>query len=80
MLSRLPAQNTKNILLPLGNRQQMDYKRGRPTQVEASRQDILVKESDHWLNPTPTHNRYSAPLEDESEDQQQPHRSLLQST
>jgi hypothetical protein len=32
---------------------------------------LVIKESDHWLNPTPTHNRYSALLEDESEYQQQ---------
>jgi hypothetical protein len=30
-----------------------------------------IKESYHWLNPTPTHNCYSALLEDESEGQQQ---------
>jgi hypothetical protein len=46
-------------------------KRGRPTHERAPRQAKLVKESDHWLNPTSTRNRFSALMEDESEDQQQ---------
>jgi hypothetical protein len=35
-------------------------KRGRPTQEGTSKDFKLAKISDHWLNPTPTSNRYTA--------------------
>jgi hypothetical protein len=41
---------------------------GRSTQEEPLREAKLIKESDHRLNKTFTHNHYSALLVDESED------------
>jgi hypothetical protein len=74
MLSRLSAQNTKIYTSqPYTDNTwtTVSIKRYIPTQEEAPRQAKLVKESDHWFNPTPTHSRNSALLEDESDDQQQ---------
>jgi hypothetical protein len=47
------------------------YKRGRSTQEGTKREAKFAKESEHWLNHTSTSNRYTALLEEESEDQQQ---------
>jgi hypothetical protein len=47
------------------------YKRGRSTQEGTEREAIHAKESEHWLNQTSTSSRYTAPLEEESEGQQQ---------
>jgi hypothetical protein len=49
----------------------VSYKRGRSTQDETERETKHAKDSEHWLNQTPTSNRYTALLEEESEDQQQ---------
>jgi hypothetical protein len=46
----------------------VSYKRGRSTQQGTERE---AKQSKHWLNQTSTTNPYTAPLEEESEDQQQ---------
>jgi hypothetical protein len=56
-LSRLPAQNTKIYSSQLERHNKwttVSNKQGRPTQEEAPRAAELVKESDHWLNPTST--------------------------
>jgi hypothetical protein len=47
------------------------YKRGKSTQEETEREAKHAKESEHWLNQTSTSNRYTALLEEGSEDQQQ---------
>jgi hypothetical protein len=48
----------------------VSYKRGRPTQRGTEREAKHAKESEHWLNQTSSSNRYTALLEQESEDQQ----------
>jgi hypothetical protein len=50
---------------------QQSYKRSRPTQDDTSKHFKLAKQSDHWLNPTPTSNRFTA-LQDEELDNQLP--------
>jgi hypothetical protein len=47
------------------------YKRRRSTQEGTEREAKHAKESEHWLNQTSTSNRYTALLEEESEDKQQ---------
>jgi hypothetical protein len=47
----------------------VSYKRGRSTQNETERGTKHTKESVHWLNQTSTSSRYTALLEEESEDQ-----------
>jgi hypothetical protein len=49
----------------------VSYKRGRSTQQQTEREAKHATESGHWLNQTSTSNRYTAILEEESEDQQQ---------
>jgi hypothetical protein len=49
----------------------VSYKRGRTTQEETERGAKHAKESEHWLNQTSTYNRYTALLEEGSEDQQE---------
>jgi hypothetical protein len=44
-------------------------KRGRPTQEGTSKDFKLAKPSDHWLNPIPTSNRYTALQEGELDNQ-----------
>jgi hypothetical protein len=46
----------------------VSYKRGRSTQEETERETKHAKENEHWLNQTSTSVRYTAPLEEESED------------
>jgi hypothetical protein len=73
-LSRLPAQNTKMYSSkqePPNNWTTVSNKWGRPTEEESLRAAKLVKESYHWLNPTSTHNHYSALLVYRREGQQQ---------
>jgi hypothetical protein len=48
----------------------LSYKRGRSTQEGTERGAKHATENEHWLNQTSTSNRYSALLEEESEDQQ----------
>jgi hypothetical protein len=43
------------------------YKRGRSIQDGTDKE---AKQGEHWLNPTSTSNRYTALLEEESEEQQ----------
>jgi hypothetical protein len=45
--------------------------RGRSSQEETQRETKHAKQSEHWPNQTSTSNRYTALLEEESEDQQQ---------
>jgi hypothetical protein len=47
------------------------YKKGRSTQEETEREAKHTKESEHWLNQNSTSNRYTALLQEGSEDQQQ---------
>jgi hypothetical protein len=53
-------------------------KRGKSTQDETERQTKHTKESEHWLNQTFTSNRYTALLEEESENQ--PHKAGPENT
>jgi hypothetical protein len=47
----------------------VSYKRSRPAQEEFQRDVKYTKESNHWLHPTPTSNRYTALLDEENEHQ-----------
>jgi hypothetical protein len=58
-----PSQSELN-----NNSTKVSYKRGRSTQVETEREAKHTKESEHWLNQTSTSSRYTALLEEESED------------
>jgi hypothetical protein len=49
----------------------VSYKRGRLTQEGTEREAKHAKRSEHWFNQASTCNRYTALLEEESEDQQQ---------
>jgi hypothetical protein len=44
----------------------VSHKRGRPTHKEVQREA-----AEQWLHPTPTSNRYKAPLEEDNDQQQQ---------
>jgi hypothetical protein len=46
------------------------YKRGRSTQDGTNKETKHAKQSEHWLNPTPTSNRYIALQEGENEEPQ----------
>jgi hypothetical protein len=58
----MTSSQTENWIKP-------SYKRGRTTQEGATTNIKHGKQSDHWLNPTPTSNRYIA-LQDEELDKQ----------
>jgi hypothetical protein len=69
----LPGQSQKmNFSQPELNHKwtQVSYKRGGSTQEGTEREGKKPIESEHWLNQTSTSNRYTALLEEESEDQQ----------
>jgi hypothetical protein len=53
------------------NWSKVSYKRGRSTQEETEREAKHAKESEYRLNQTSISNRYTALLDEESEDQQQ---------
>jgi hypothetical protein len=72
----LPGQSQKiNSSQPVlnDNWTKVSYKRGRSTQEGTEREAKHAIESEHWLNQTSTSNRYTALLEEESEDKQQNH-------
>jgi hypothetical protein len=48
----------------------VSYKRGRSTQDGTDKEAKHAKQSKNWINPTSTSNRYTAILEEESEEQQ----------
>jgi hypothetical protein len=54
----------------LNNWTKVTYKRARSTQDETERETKRTKESVHGLNQSSTSNRYTALLEEESEEQQ----------
>jgi hypothetical protein len=73
MPSSLPGQSQKmNSSQPVlnGNWTKVSYKRGRSIQEGIESEAEHAKESKRWLNQTSTSNRYTALLEEESEDQQ----------
>jgi hypothetical protein len=49
----------------------VSYKRSRPAHEEFPRDVKYSKESNHWLHPTSTSNRYTALLDEENGHQQQ---------
>jgi hypothetical protein len=52
----------------LANWDKLWYRRGRSTQDGAAKEAKHDKQSEHWLNRTPASNRYTAVLEEESEE------------
>jgi hypothetical protein len=66
----LPGQPQKMNSSQPDNWTKVSYKRGRSTQDETDKGAKHAKQSEHWLNQTSTSNRYTAPLEEESEEQQ----------
>jgi hypothetical protein len=54
----------------IDNWTKVSYKRGRLTQEETEREAKHTKESEQWLDQTSTSSRYTALLEEESDDQQ----------
>jgi hypothetical protein len=70
MSGSLPGQPQKMNSSQPDNWTTVSYKRRRSTQDRTDKEAKHGKQSEHWLNQTSTSNRYTALLEEESEDQQ----------
>jgi hypothetical protein len=71
MPDSLPGQSQKmNYSQPElnDNWTKVAYKRGRSTQQGTEKEAKHAKQSEYWLNQTSTSNRYTALLDEESED------------